>query len=133
MSGAVATPDPPPPPIIGGRAVIDVGTPVPNAQPGQMGSQVRPIQIGPEARPGGAMPAQAIPQQTAPAPAPTPSSQAGYSGPTALEVLNSDSSKPPKRGELAPDPMESYQPRTAPIPRAPDPAENYQPPQQQPQ
>src|SRR5262249_54003964 len=58
--------------------VIDVGTPAsPAPKPGEMGSELRPVVVGPEAKPGTAPPAQPVPPQpgtgtAAPAAPPAP-------------------------------------------------------------
>lgn len=62
---------------IGVTPVIDVGTPVPNAKPGEGGSQYRPIQTGPEEKPGKAMPAAPVETKPAEAPPPHPAAAAG--------------------------------------------------------
>jgi len=125
---------------VGAVPVIDVGTPTPNAQPGQFGSESRPVQVGPTAQAGRAAPAAAVPVQPAPPPSqaatggtaivpsaqpatPTAQTASQPSGQTGVQFLSSGSSGPvgapgpaaPAPGAPIADPYASL-PSTAPPP-----------------
>lgn len=117
---------------------IDVGTPQgPTPQPGQMGSQFRPVETGPKAQPGEHLPAQAVPPP-APSPAttapqaPGPQAPAGWVlGPDGKYRDAGQGATPtaPAAPAAQPHPAAPPPPAAAPVPvQAPVPAPAPTPP-----